>query len=208
MIDDAIEYVRKYLLSHNGDKSRREQETFRHRSEHVLNVYKWARRIVEKLDDKSISTDSLYLACIFHDVGYGSEHFHNSHPIEGADIWKDYAIQKNYDRELIDYVYYLIRMHSNKELLNNDSTPIELVILLEADLLDEEGAMSICWDLMTLGCTNPSSYQEALTKIKKFSAHILANNPLKTIPGREFWSNKQLLVKTFISSLEFDLFDN
>lgn len=209
MFEEELKYVHEYLINHNGDNSPRINETFRHRSKHVYNVYQWAIRIYNELDkllQAKIDQNALYLACIFHDVGYGSEHFHNSHPIEGADIWKEYAVSKHFDTELIDYVYYLIRMHSNKELLQNKNTPLELIILMEADWLDEEGAMSICWDLITLGHDNPLSYEEALQKLQKYSAHILNTNPLVTAPGRKFWSQKQTLVSDFIKELKFDLF--
>lgn len=209
MFEEELKYVQDYLISHNGDNSPRINETFRHRSKHVNNVFRWALRIYNELDyllQAKIDQNALYLACIFHDVGYGSEHFHNSHPIEGADIWKEYAISKHFDTELIDYVYYLIRMHSNKELLQNKNTPLELVILMEADWLDEEGAMSICWDLISLGHENPKAYDEALNKLEKYSAHILNTNPLVTIPGRKFWSEKQALVANFIKELKYDLF--
>lgn len=209
MYEEELDYVSKYLIAHNGDNSPRINETFRHRSRHVYNVYRWAIRIVNELEtikQAKINQNALYLACIFHDVGYGSEHFHNSHPIEGADIWKEYAISKNLDNDLISYVYYLIRMHSNKELLQNKDTPLELIILMEADWLDEEGAMSICWDLITLGHDNPTSYEEALNKVEKYSAHILNVNPLITMPGRKYWREKQELVRNFIRELKFDLF--
>ena len=112
MFEEELKYVQDYLISHNGDNSPRINETFRHRSKHVNNVFRWALRIYNELDyllQAKIDQNALYLACIFHDVGYGSEHFHNSHPIEGADIWKEYAISRHFDTELIDYVYYLIR---------------------------------------------------------------------------------------------------
>lgn len=208
MYENELKYVKDYLLAHDGDKSRRDSETFRKRSKHTINVLKWAQRIVDELDPETVKTldlEALYLACVFHDIGYGSEYYKNSHAIEGSEIWKNYADDHKLDLDLTDHVYYLIRMHSEKILLMKES-PLELVILMEADWLDEEGAMSICWDNMTLGLTYPQGYEEALEKIKKYSAHILKENPLVTKPGRKYWRRKQEFVKKFINELEFDLF--
>jgi uncharacterized protein len=38
---------------------------------------------------------------------------------------------------------YLVRSHSNKELMTLSDTPLELILLMEADLLDETGALSV-----------------------------------------------------------------
>lgn len=209
MFEKEKEYVKDYLIKMNGDNSPREAETFRKRHLHMLNVYHWAQKIVAEIDKvtlKSINPHALYLAALFHDIGYGSEAYKNSHAIEGSDIWKEYAANNGYDSEMIEYVYYLIRNHSNKELLNESNTPVDLIILMEADWLDEEGAMSICWDSMAVARNNPQSYVECLNRIKKYSSHILKNNPMITKPARAFWEHKQVFVENFIKELEADLF--
>lgn len=208
MYKNELEFVKKYLIEHDGDKSRRDSETFRKRHKHAINVLNWAKRLVSELEPEIVKTlelEALYLACIFHDVGYGSEYYKNSHAIEGSEIWKNYADAHNFDLDLTDHVYYLIRTHSEHALLMKES-PLELVLLMEADMLDEEGAMSICWDNMTLGQELPESYEEAYHKIKKYSGHILKENPLVTRPGRKYWRRKQEFVRKFIEELEFDLF--
>lgn len=208
MYEKELEYVEEYLKSHNGEDSPREFETFRKRSLHSKRVVKWLDRLIDdeiasKLDSNTIK--SIYLSAIFHDVGYGSEHYKNSHPIEGTEIWQNYA-KGRYSDIIIDKVSYLIYNHQNKSLLSNSSTPLELILLMEADILDEEGAMSILWDSMVLAHSNPTDYTYALDRIKQYSAHILACNPLRTQKGIKYWQDKQKLVKGFIKALEFDLF--
>lgn len=206
--EEEFNYVKQYLINTKGESSRRETETFRKRSNHSYNVYNWCLRIYNALDisiKNTISLDSILYAAIFHDVGYGKESFHNSHPIQGANIWKEYALKNIKDQNLIEYVYFLIKEHSNKELLKDDNTPLELIILMEADILDEEGAMSICWDMINLASKKPQSYLDCYDKIIKYSAHILNENPMITLPAIKYWQNKQKLVKEFIEQLEFDL---
>lgn len=204
--EKEILFVKNYLIDHHGEESRRSAETFRKRSEHSFRVYKWCQRIInESKENLHLDLMALYLAAIFHDVGYGSEYYKNSHAIEGAEIFKNYADANSLDLKLTDKVYYLIYNHSNKELLKNpNSISKELCILMEADWLDEEGAMSICWDSNTL--KEPSCYEDFLEKIKKYSAHILAINPMVTDSARIFWKNKQEFVKDFIEELSYELF--
>ncbi len=208
MFEKEIDYVKKYLLAHNGDISRRSQETFRHRSEHVIRVKNWCEKIIESLSiekKKSLDIEAIYLAAIFHDVGYGSEHFKNSHGIEGAMIFKEYALNNNYDINLINKVYNMIYIHQDKSLIDKKINE-ELLILMEADMLDEEGSMSIVWDLLTLGQTFPQSYEEALFKLEDYSAKILNRNPMKHELAYKAWENKQKLVRMFIDNLKEDLF--
>lgn len=208
MWEKEIKFVQNYLITHNGDKSPRIQETFRHRTEHVVRVLKWANLIIDSLsfeERKNINKDVIELAAIFHDVGYGSEHFKNSHGIESSQIFKEYALGNGFDEQLINEVYNMIYIHQNKALLNMNISE-NLRILMEADMLDEEGAMSIVWDLITLGQTFPQSYEEALYKLTDYSAKILKNNPMRHKASIEAWENKQKLVKKFIDSLKKDLF--
>lgn len=68
MFEEELKYVQDYLISHNGDNSPRINETFRHRSKHVNNVFRWALRIYNELDyllQAKIDQNALYLACIF-----------------------------------------------------------------------------------------------------------------------------------------------
>lgn len=206
--EKEFEYVKKYLITTNGELSRRETETFRKRSEHIKNVCTWCLRIYNELDEitkSRVLIDCILLAATFHDVAYGVESFHNSHPLEGAQIWQEYAIRNNYDINKIEYVSFLIKEHSNKELLKEKDTPIELIILMEADILDEEGAMSICWDMLNLAYKKPQSYLDCYYRIIKYTGHILSSNPMITSPAKKFWLNKQKLIKEFIKQLEYDL---
>lgn len=206
--DNEIKYVKEYLKKTNGENSRRREETFRKRSEHIKNVNTWCLRIYNELDETTktqVSLACILLAATFHDVAYGVESFHNSHPLEGAQIWKEYAINNNYNINIIEYVSFLIEKHSNKELLKEKDTPLELIILMEADMLDEEGAMSICWDMINLAYKKPQGYLDCYNKLIKYTAHILDNNLMVTKPAIKFWSSKQNLVKEFIKQLEYDL---
>ena len=104
----------------------------------------------------------------------------------------------------IDKVNYIIDNHSNKALLK-ETKNVELILVLEADLLDEEGSMGIVWDLLAAGKT-ANSYVAAIDAIKSHSSHILSQDFMVTPTAIKVWDEKKNLVKDFISQLYEDLF--
>jgi uncharacterized protein len=87
-----------------------------------------------------------------------------------------------------------------------DSKNPEFIIVLEADLLDEEGSLGIVWDLLAAGQKNAMSYLDAIDEIKKHSIHILSQDFMKTPTAIKIWDEKKNLVKDFVSQLYEDLF--
>ena len=81
---------------------------------------------------------------------------------------------------------------------------LEMVLLMEADLLDEEGAMGIVWDCMTMGNAHASSYAKAYYHILE-SSNKEEPNPMVTERAREFWEEKKGIVARFTRLLEDDL---
>jgi uncharacterized protein len=208
MYGKEIEFVRQFLNETKGDASKREAETFRSRIEHTLRVLNFANKIIENLsfeEQQKLDLEAIRLTCIFHDVAYGIESFKNSHGIEGSKVFRQYAKDK-YDPKLIEKVCEYIYVHQDKELIYSTSIPEELRIVLEADILDEEGSLGIAWDLMTLGQTKPKNYIEAINKIQGFSAHILQNNPMKHKYSYDLWAKKQKLIKDFLDDFNESLY--
>ena len=90
-------------------------------------------------------------------------------------------------------------------MLNIDGTPLELIILMEADILDETGALSIVWDCMMEGGQSEQSFVKTYKHIEAYSYKALENNPMQTEKAKEFWASKQDLMKEFLKQLAFDL---
>ncbi len=87
-----------------------------------------------------------------------------------------------FEPEFINFVVYLVRNHSNKQLMTRSDTPLELILLMEADLLDETGALSVNYSYASLNV-----------------------NPMVTVKAKEFWQSKQKLIEDFIEHLSYDL---
>ncbi len=124
-------------------------------------------------------------------------------------IFEEYCSKrKDLKNEDIEFIKYLIRNHSKKEIMQDCNIPIELIILMEADLLDETGALSIVWDCMAEGSQDKQSFIKTLEHIKEKSCKILDRNPMVTKVGKEMWEIKQKIVKEFTEQLSYDLCTN
>ena len=179
---------------------------FRSRFQHTMRVMNWAKRIL--LDRPKVDLEVLELAIIFHDVGYcmgdNTHHQKNSatifheyreHKKDAEGIWLD-------DRKL-DFIEWLIENHSMKGMLATGEAPDELVMLMEADVLDEEGAMRIAWDNMAAGVCGAKSFAESLERTEKYWGPDYM--PMITPLAKNFFEKKQAFVKEYIWQMKFDL---
>lgn len=200
--DDMFDYVLNVLTVNNGIKSKQAKFTFRDRFKHIKRVFGWANRIMDGLD---VRKEVVLTAVIFHDSGY-SLLSKEEHSLRGADIFKEYALNNNFDSDFIEVVYDMILNHSDKDLLGKEGVSLEMTVLLEADLMDEEGALGLVFDLLAEGSKLPTSYEVVFNEIMKHSAHILDQDFMVTPLARKFWDEKKLFIKKFIDDLKFDLF--
>jgi uncharacterized protein len=206
MYNEIFDDVKKYLADNDGEATKIAYFPFRKRSEHIWRVFQWAKRLIDgNAFDVAIDTDSVMIAALFHDVGYalsldGSQHADNS-----AIVFNKYASEKNMDCKKQEFISYLISNHSKKSLLNVEGTPLELIILMEADILDETGALSIVWDCMMEGGQPEQSFVKTYKHIETYSYKALENNPMQTKKAKEFWAKKQDLMREFLKQLAFDL---
>lgn len=200
--DDMFQYVYKVLNDANAIKSKKKESSFRNRYLHTKRVYSWCLRLMKDYND--VNEEILLTSAIFHDAGYsvGKE----NHAFISSLIFEEYAKNNNFDPLFISIVSKNIKNHSDKSLIKNKNSSIELILLLEADLLDEEGAMGISWDLMALGFNRPNDYEEVIEAINKHSAHILNQDYMVTPLAKKYWEEKKKFVNDYINEIKRDLF--
>lgn len=197
-----LNFVNDYLERHNAIRSKKPKFCFRNRFEHTKRVYKWANILLS--DYPNCNKDVVLVSAIFHDVGYAFGQ--KDHAIKSAEIFMEYAKDNNLDLELSQMIYENILVHSNKHLLDDKDISPELIILLEADLLDEEGALGIAFDLLSEGFKCPDNYQSGIESITMHSAHIFNQNFMVSPTAKKIWSKKQELVRMFLEEYKNDLF--
>lgn len=202
-----FQYVEEMLYSYDrkkGDKSKNKISYDRY--EHTVRVYKWMLRITSELRDDGIDEESLKIATIFHDVGY-SVKGDSEHAQESARICRDYLERRPYDPAQIDFICYLIEEHPNKKLLHDKMTPLELVVLMEADMLDDTGAMGIILDSWIASKEENPSFDSVCRHFEKYTYRHMKQMEFVTAPGRRFWHEKRNLVYEFLRQYRRDLGD-
>lgn len=199
MYEEHLKYVKDYFTVH-GDVPPNPLMAFRSKYQHSIRVLGWAKRLVE--GRKDVDTNALYTAVVFHDIGYseGKE----LHAERGAKIFYEYGIKMKMDSSFIEMVKKLITLHSSKELLKEKNIPIELILLIEADLLDEEGVLRMIWYTLDKGISGAKSYEDVYQHIVMGNNKRLIN-PMVTEKAKYYWNEKQKLVEIFTKKLEDDI---
>lgn len=204
--EELFDYVRDTLENVSNQCSKGKISINYKRFDHIKRVYSWAKRILSELsEDITIHKEAVLLAAIFHDVGYGSKDDNTEHAEESAKICEAYLKEQGYDSQLINQVVYLVKNHSRKELLSDVRTPIELIVLMEADLLDDTAALALVMDAMIVTKKRKPDFYKVYQHMLEFSVKHMKQNPMITEPAKRFWKEKQKLTEEFIRQLARDL---
>ena len=196
-----LTYVKEYLTEHKGMESPNPLHPFRSRFQHSIRVFHWCERLVEGLDN--VDTEALYTAAIFHDIGY-ADRDNEHHAQRSVQAFQEYAQAQQMEETFSRKVQRLIACHSDKNRMRDKDADLEMILLMEADLLDEEGAMGIVWDCMTMGNAHASSYAKAYYHIME-SSNKEEPNPMVTERAIRFWEEKKGIAARFAKLLEDDL---
>lgn len=192
---EVIEFVRKQT----AENGRPPNYPFRSRFEHTMRVYRWAIKLQSKLGG---DLDIIVLAALLHDIGWDEVRPHGE---VGAEIAVDYLDSLGVDPEKIAKIGEIVMMHSDKD--TEAELSLECRIVMDADLLDEVGAVGILWDAMATAQEDEASYKRAYYRIKNF---YRINKPkikrCKTDAGRVEYNKRMQLIEEFIFQLEKELF--
>ena len=206
-------HVRGILEQAGGEYAQCGYFPFRKRSDHIFRVFRWAERLREpdaNLDaagNAPVAFDAaaLRIAALVHDVGYAAEDTGVPHAHRSEALCRTFLPSFGYDEAFVERVAFLVRHHSDKHLLKVPETPLALVLLMEADLLDESGAMSVVWDCLMEGAKPVQTFALAHRHILEKSAGHLSEDVVVTPRARQYWDEKRQLVTQFLAHLETDL---
>jgi uncharacterized protein len=177
----------------------RKSQPFRNRFEHTMRVLKWAYRI-QKVEGGDL--EIITLAVLFHDSGWSDT---IEHALVGAELAEKYLLEKNVDPVLIDRVTSAVRTH-NKRLESHEGLPIENLIVMDADLLDELGITTLVWDAMAAATEENPSYVRVLEKDLEFYERAKGKTvQLKTEAGLKFYNERMVIWDRCLSHLQYEL---
>ncbi|WP_244832925.1 HD domain-containing protein [Clostridium sp. BJN0001] len=195
-IEEVIEFVRKKT----EENKRPSNYKFRDRFSHIMRVYNWALKINEiECGNKEI----ISLAALFHDSGWDDNIPHGD---VSAKIAYDFLKEHNFNESVIDEVVFIVKNHSlkNKEM----SFPKNCSIVMDADLLDEVGALSIIWDSMATVVNEKDSatYYKAYRRITDyFESNSKKIYRAKTKFGRNEFKRRIEFIQNFIKEMEMEI---
>lgn len=178
------------------------------RFEHTKRVLAWAKRLYDMSANKeNLRYEELMIATIFHDVGRTiAVKSGEPHAQAGVPITRDFLLKHGFCRERVDYICELVKNHSDKERMQENNLDANLLMLMEADLLDDMGALGIVMDCMITEARNPKAvFTDCLDHIMRFTYRIQNNNPMVTADARQLWNAKTKLVCDFAIALKNDV---
>lgn len=203
---EMIEYVKTTLKERYECPCERKAKIKYDRFDHTMRVYKWVNILYEAYDNKEdIDFEALTIATIFHDIGYCEGKSEIPHGEISAKYCRKYLEDRGYKSEKVDFICDIIARHSQKKSMNDD-IPMELVLLMEADLLDDTGAQSIVMDVwMEVINVEDATFESMLKHMEKYTLNDVQNNPMRTAKAKEIWNQKKKLVEEFVDAYRSDL---
>ncbi len=207
---EMLSYVRGRLEkaeteSSNGPK----MEIYYSRADHTKRVLAWVLRLYNMAEDKEkIRFEDLVIATIFHDVGRENALAGAvPHALAGVPITEAYLKEKGYPEERIKYICSLVAGHSDKHRMGEPDLDRGLLMLMEADLMDDMGAAGIVMDCMITESRNPkASFEDCLDHMTRYTLRIQEeDNPMSTPAARKIWDEKTRLVRDFVTAYRRDL---
>ena len=194
----ADNYVKSIFDSH---PEHLRQYGFRDKYSHTKRVFGWAKKL---LQTEKADNDILLYAAIFHDAGYALSS--DEHPKRSAEICEKYLSENGFGGIFTERVVECVLNHQNKELLHRDNINKEVILLIEADCLDESGAMSILRDAISEGVSGNADYNKTYKRLLERRIVLQPNDFFcVTETAKKIWREKQKLYFDFIESLKIDL---
>lgn len=202
MYEEMINYVKEFLDKRDLEADDFENKyPFRIRFQHILRVYNWTLRLneFEKGDEQVIS-----VAAIFHDIGKRNDS-NIPHADLSAEICSNYLESINYDKDKSERIIQAVKKHSSKKECI-EKLSLEDMILMDADLLDEVGAITVLWDSMAIVMEADPSYIKVYERLQKRLERIKKKSSLiKTKTGARFYEERVRFLEYFIENLEYEL---
>jgi uncharacterized protein len=155
-IDQAMVEVKHYLAKQN-----RPSYPFRDRFAHTMRVLTWAERIHEI---EGGDLDVITLAVLFHDAGWEEP---KPHAQVSAELAKTFLLDSGLEPSMVHCVVSAVRNH-NLRYKSDNELPIEDYIVMDSDLLDEIGVITLVWDALATAIEDVPSYENVLKRSQRY----------------------------------------
>ena len=178
------------------------------RYEHTKRVLGWAKRLYDATADKTgLRYEDLMIAAIFHDVGRAvSIQTGEDHAKAGVPITREWLLANGYDPERAEYIAGLVGSHSEKWRMQDPATDRNLLMLMEADLLDDMGLLGIVMDTMIVRARKTdATFYDCYNHYETYTHPMQHDCPVVTPEANAFWDIKTESTYRFVEEYRKDI---
>ena len=178
------------------------------RYEHTKRVLGWTKRLYDATADKTgLRYEDLMISAIFHDVGRAvSQLTGTDHATAGVPITRDWLLSNGYDPARAEYIAGLVGAHSGKWRMHEPDTDRNLVMLTEADLLDDMGLLGIVMDTMIVRARKEdATFYDCYNHYERYTHPMQYDCPVVTPEAKAFWDAKTESTARFVEEYRKDI---
>ena len=171
---------------------------FRDRFQHTLRVLRWAQRLQQQLGEGDL--DVITLAVLFHDVGWDDA---TPHQEVSAAIARGWLAEQGARPQLREAVVTAVQNHNQRHL---PEASVEERIVMDADLLDETGALGFVFDAMSVASSADPGYQQLLARSRHHYERVATDlQRVRTEAGRQLLESRLAIYRNCIDELDHEL---
>ena len=178
------------------------------RYEHTKRVLGWAKRLYDAAADKTgLRYEDLMIATIFHDIGRSvSARSGGDHAKEGMPLTRDWLLSNGYDPGRVEYIAGLVGSHSEKWRMSDPAIDRNLLMLMEADLLDDMGLLGIVMDTLIVRARNAeATFYDCYNHYERYTHPMQYDCPVLTPEAKKFWDEKTKSTERFVEQYRKDI---
>jgi len=178
------------------------------RYEHTKRVLGWAKRLYDLTPDKTaLRYEDLMIATIFHDAGRAvSEQTGEDHAKADVLITRNWLLSNGYDPARAEYIANLVGLHSEKWRMQDPDIDRNLLMLMEADLLDDMGLLGIVMDTLIVRAGNPdATFYDCYNHYERYTHPMQHDCPVVTPEAKALWDEKTASTDRFLEQYRKDI---
>ena len=168
----------------------------------------WSKRLYDATPDKAgLRYEDLMIATIFHDVGRAvSDRSGVDHAKAGVPLTRDWLLSAGYAPERAEYIAGLVGAHSEKWRMHDPAIDRNLLMLMEADLLDDMGLLGIVMDTMIVRARKAeATFYDCYNHYERYTHPMQHDCPLVTPEAKALWDEKTESTDRFMEQYRKDI---
>ena len=178
------------------------------RFEHTKRVLGWVKRLYDATQDKTgLRYEDLMIAAIFHDVGRAvSAQSGIDHAEAGVPLTRNWLLSNGYDPARTEYIAGLVGSHSEKWRMHDPDMDRNLLMLMEADLLDDMGLLGLVMDTMIVRAGKAeATFYDCYNHYERYTHPMQHDCPVVTPEAKAFWDIKTESTDRFMEQYRKDI---